>query len=246
MIKVLDLFSGTQSMLKAFLLMGLKRGIDFEYYGIDIYSPEGENIILDLSQDDIVNKVVEVLPKGFNPDFIWVSPPCNKFSTAAAIKGGNLYFEITKQGVKVRENFEPLKNSIYKNSDQDKIKEDAHFSIKLVSNIQKIIDYYDCDFVIENPQTSYIKNFLNPLYVMNNTNYCMYGFDYKKSTNIFSKYVLDLKQCNHEYHGRKIGSRTTLKEYGANQKKVTSYAEKASVPPKLIVEILSKMLGGNQ
>ena len=49
-IKILDLFSGTQSVKKALIL----KNIDYEYYGIDIYSPEDENIILDLSQDDIV------------------------------------------------------------------------------------------------------------------------------------------------------------------------------------------------
>jgi hypothetical protein len=42
MIKILDLFSGTQSVKKALDLMN----IEYEYYGIDIYSPEDDNIIL--------------------------------------------------------------------------------------------------------------------------------------------------------------------------------------------------------
>ena len=42
--RILDLFSGTQSVRKALDELN----VDYEYYGIDIYSPEQENVILDL------------------------------------------------------------------------------------------------------------------------------------------------------------------------------------------------------
>lgn len=145
--KVLDLFSGTQSVKK-----GLKKmNIDFEYYGIDIYSPEEENIILDLSEENIVEKLKKKLPEGWHPDFIWASPVCDKFSIASAVKGGNVYFEKIKNGIKIRENFKPLLNSQYKNKDHQEAINEAKFAIKLVQNMNLIIKYYNCDFVIENP-----------------------------------------------------------------------------------------------
>lgn len=53
MLKILDLFAGTQSIKKTFP--------ECDYRGVDIYSPEGENIILDLSQENIVEKLLEKL-----------------------------------------------------------------------------------------------------------------------------------------------------------------------------------------
>lgn len=226
MIRVLDLFSGTQSVLKGLIERGLVRDIDFEYYGFDIYSPEGENIILDLSQDNIINKVIELLPKDWKPNFIWASPVCSKFSVACAARGGNVYFEFDGVGIKPRENLEPLKHTQYKNYTLEKVQGDAKLHLKLVENMQKIIDYYSCDFVIENPRTSHINKVLSPLYVINKVDYCMYGFKYKKPTTIYSNYVLDLKTCNHKEHETSF------------QDDVHKYSDRASVPPKLIGDIL--------
>jgi hypothetical protein len=225
-IKILDLFSGTQSVRKALDLMGA----DYEYYGIDIYSPEEENIILDLAQDNIVEKVITALPKDWKPDFIWASPVCNKFSRACGLQGGNLYFEITKQGIKPRENMEPVYRSHYKKS-KDEIKKETTLHLKLVDNMQKVIDYYNCDFVIENPRSSLMSYVLNPLYVKNNTDYCMYGFDYKKSTSIYSNYNLGLKKCNHKKH--------KLSMSGGKNNAPRDYATRSSVPPKLIEHIFN-------
>ena len=221
--KVLDLFSGTQSVRKALDLMG----IDYEYYGIDIYSPEEENIILDLSQDDIIYKVREALPNGWVPDFIWASPVCRVFSVACYCEGGNLYFEKTSTGIKVRENMEPVSRTQCKNYTKEYIQSEANLNLKLVYNMQKIIDYYNCDFVIENPRTSHIGKILNPLYVINKVDYCMYGFDYMKPTSIYSNHVLDLQRCNHNSHAQSF------------QNDITKYEERASVPPQLIKDILN-------
>jgi hypothetical protein len=130
--------------------------------------------------------------------------------------------------------------------DIEQIQKEAAYHLNLVSNMQKVIDYYDCNFIIENPATSYIKNFLNPLYIMNRADYCMYGFDYKKPTTLYSNYVLNLKTCNHKQHDRKIGSRTTKQKYGETQGKVNRYQQRASVPPKLVKQILTIFLGNNQ
>lgn len=232
--KILDLFSGTQSVRKALDDMN----IEYEYYGIDIYSPEEENVILDLSQDDIVEKVITMLPNDWKPDFIWASPVCNKFSIATAVKGGTVYFEKTKTGVKPREDITPLLTTQYKNKPLKQIREETKLHLKLVENMQKIIDYYNVDFVIENPRTSYMVYFLNSLYVPNKVDYCMYGFDYKKPTTIYSNYVLNLKTCIHKFHTSKLGSSNKYDEH--NTTPVGSYAKRAAVPPLLIREILNK------
>jgi len=230
MLKILDLFSGTQSVRKALDNMG----IEYEYYGIDIYSPEEENIILDLSQEDIAEKVINVLPKDWKPDFIWASPVCNKFSIATAVKGGTVYFEKTNNGIKPRENLEPLKNTQFKDYTLETITKETTLHLKLVYNMQLILNYYDTNFVIENPRTSYMVYYLDVLYVPNKVDYCMYGFDYKKPTTIYSNYNLGLKTCNHYIHGTKIGSHK--KTFQAN---VGKYSDRASVPPKLIEDILN-------
>ena len=232
MLKILDLFAGTQSVKKALDQLN----IDYEYYGIDIIEP---NIILDMTQDDIVNKLINHLPKKWKPNFIWASPVCNKFSLATAVKGGNVYFEKTNPGLKIRENFVPLKTSQYKNKDPLEIKQEAEYHLKMVDNMQKIIEYYQVDFIIENPYDSYIIYFLNPLYIRSRADYCMYGFDYKKPTAIFSNFMLHLKTCNHKTHTTKIGS-TTSKDLNFKQKFVCNYSERASVPPTLIIDIFKK------
>jgi hypothetical protein len=232
--RILDLFAGTQSVKKAsaiFVKEYFKKYgivIEIDYIGIDIYSPEEENLILDLSQDDIVEKVVATLPKGWIPDFIWASPVCRLFSTAAAAKGGNVYFERIRSGIKPRTNMEALQTTQQKDYTLEYITSETTLHLKLVKNMQLVIDYYNTNFVIENPRSSYMVYLLNPLYVPNKVDYCMYGFDYKKPTTIYSNYNLDLKTCNHKKN---------------HQQYPSGYAKRASVPPLLIKQILNIFLG---
>jgi len=228
MIKILDLFSGTQSVRKALDDMD----IEYEYYGIDIYSPERENIILDLSQDDIVNKLIEILPKDWTPDFIWASPVCSKFSVVTAVKGGNLYFERTKQGIKPREDITVF-DWRHRKYTLERVQSEANLHLKLVSNMEKVLQHYEVDFVIENPRSSFMVHILDPLYVPNKVDYCMYGFEYKKPTTIYSNYNLGLKQCNHSSHTKDF------------QRDIGKYSERAKVPPQLIKDILNKFIGEN-
>jgi hypothetical protein len=224
--KILDLFSGTCSVKKALDTMD----IEYEYYGIDIYSPEEENLILDLSQDDIVDKLVAALPKGWIPDFIWNSPVCNKFSTVHRCDNGNYYYEKTSTGLKPRENFNIRLPYNYENKDFEQAKLDAKLHLKLVNNMLEIIDYFDCDFIIENPLNSFIERLMPFEYKKNRVDYCRYGFDYQKPTAIYSRDLLGLKTCN---HNRK--HKLSVQDMG-------DYARKSSVPPLLIKQILNIFL----
>ena len=73
-LKVLDLFSGTQSVAKAFRSHGHETytvELDKQHPGIDWYAD-----IMDITAADILSRFGR-------PDVIWASPPCEKFSVAA-------------------------------------------------------------------------------------------------------------------------------------------------------------------
>lgn len=84
-LKVLDLFSGTQSIARAFRDNGHETytiELDKKHNGIDWYED-----IMNITTKDIIERFGK-------PDVIWASPPCEKFSVAAIgkhwIKGTNL------------------------------------------------------------------------------------------------------------------------------------------------------------
>lgn len=84
-LKVLDLFSGTQSIARAFKDNGHETytiELDKKHNGIDWYED-----IMNITTKDIIERFGK-------PDVIWASPPCEKFSVAAIgkhwIKGTNL------------------------------------------------------------------------------------------------------------------------------------------------------------
>ncbi len=272
MIKVLDLFSGTQSVKKAltekfkikkWVINGLKNkayigfkeldsvgnGVNpiVEYIGVDIYSPEDENLILDLSEDNIVKKIVKELGN-WTPDFIWNSPICNKFSTACAYKGGNLFFEkVGLDEIKIRTKWEDKNNKAYPyekcKENSKRYIEESKLALKLHTNGKKIIDYFNVPFAIENPRRAMSK-YLYKEYENNFTSYCMYGFKYEKPTTIYSNKKINLKICNHkpkrEFHTIMLSG--NKKDYTNGRKNMSSYSQRSSVPPKLIVSILDQLL----
>ena len=97
--KVLDLFSGTQSIATAFRNRGHETftiELDRNHKNIDWYED-----IMKINAEDIVKRF------GY-PDVIWASPPCEKFSVAAIgrnwIKGSNEpKNEESKQALKLLE-----------------------------------------------------------------------------------------------------------------------------------------------
>lgn len=241
MIKVLDLFAGTQSVRKALDEMG----IEYEYKGIDIYSPEGENIILDLTQDNIIEKIKEKLGN-WTPDFIWASPLCTPFSRATSIINGTLAYRITDGVLNIRtvEEFKEITHKAYVKHVENpefiaKHQQLGKIGLKLFSNTKEIINHFNVPFAIENPATAVSKYILKE-YIKNDATYCMYGFDYKKRTSFYTNKELNLLLCNHKGNHKLVMSgnpkKTGLGATSSNNK------DRSIVPPKLIKEVLKQLV----
>lgn len=239
MLKILDLCAGTRSVKKAFP--------ECDYKGIDIYSPEGKNILLDLTQEDIVKKLLEKLGD-WKPDFIWASPVCNKFSMSTTGKNGNTYFVVEGDDIRLRkpEEYIDVKHNGYnkKPENWNRYYEEGKQALVLHKSIVKIINYFNVPFVIENPAYA-LTRYVYKQYVRNVCDYCEYGFDYKKPTAIYSNIELNLKRCNkNRPHEHLKFDRISSKNWPTHwNRDISIYANRSSVPPKLIKTIISRAVG---
>lgn len=256
MIKILDLFAGTQSTRKSFdyienwenkdfIWNGYKNGIlEVQYAGVDIYSPEFKNLHLDLSQDDVVEKLKEKLGN-WTPNFVWASPICNKFSMVLTGAGGNYYYEVKDDNIIPRENWnikvQPHMEKYNNEEGREKARKDAELAMVLHNNTKKIIDYFGVPFAIENPASALTK-YIYKDYERSVAHYCMYGFDYKKPTAIYTNKKLELKQCDrgHLPHATMIGEKHKPKPSHWLRGNST-YANRSSVPAKLIKDIIKQL-----
>ncbi len=266
MIRVLDLFAGTQSVKKALtkkynitgwstpnfdgIQVGWSGGTwAVEYIGIDVYSPEGKNMIIDLTSEFALEMLLDRL-EDWKPDFVWASPVCNKLSLATAMKGGhNVYFELNKETKTIKpwpigsmvdgaKNYQSIIGTT-------KAYNEAIQALKMFENTKKIINYFNVPFAIENPRHSLTKYIMKD-FIINKTSYCMYGFEQNKPTQIFSNKELNLMMCSTEtpckYGPRKHPIGVYGKASYKNKTLINNYADRAAVPPKLIESILEQLL----
>lgn len=269
MVRILDLFAGTQSVRKALTekyeitdwifinetnvwegYIGDNDTHSIEYIGIDIISPEYDNLIMDLTGRNIVQKLQHKLPYGWKPDFIWASPICNKFSMATTGANGNTYFIVDKETNTIRprlpHEYIDVKHNKYnlKPENWDKYHSESLLALTMHENTKRIIDHFNVPFAIENPQRSLVK-YIYKDYIKNVAEYCAYGFEYKKATAIYAKQSLNLKR-----HDSKETQRHLLFAYLNKTDKwpehwdrnVSMYANRSSVPPLLIQEIIKELL----
>ena len=172
---------------------------------------------IDLVQDIEFLKV-EQIP--FKPDMIWASPPCTTYSIAA----------------------------IYRHRDNQKPKtEFAKKSDRLVINTLKIINYFDCNFFIENPR-GYLRkmDFMKGI-PRTTVWYCKYGDIRAKPTDIWSNNIYNPLfnpngwipreqcfngniKCHHEAAAR--GSRS-------GTQKIKNNYERSKIPNELCLEIIN-------
>lgn len=161
-IKVLELFSGTQSISKAFRRAGHETfTVDFdkvfqppEYEQTDLFID-----ILELTADMILEKFGK-------PDVIWASPPCQSFSVAAIGKNW------TKEG----DTYTPKSES-------------AEISMKIVQHTLNLIKELNPKYYfIENPRGMLRKmDFMQDL-TRHTITYCQYGDERMKPTDLFTNH----------------------------------------------------------
>lgn len=91
------------------------------------------------------------------------------------------------------------------------------YGVPMVDKVFEILDYFNPEYyIIENPQSGKMKDYINDLVPYIDVYYCMWGFDYKKKTRFWTNLKLNNnKICNHYKHTKTLGHKnhgTTLKE----------------------------------
>ena len=170
-----------------------------------------EVISLDLQDATISIDVMEwdytSFPVGYF-DIIWCSPPCETFSCAKRSNIGR--YGITHESI-----------------EQDILTK----GLPLLRKTEEIINYFKPTYYfIENPATGAMKRFLNlPCYTVD---YCMYGFNCRKRTNIWTNVEgfqpkLCNKQCgafvNNKHILNAIGGTKKQKGQGGGSNKKSRY-----------------------
>ena len=145
--KILELFSGTESFSK----VARERG--HKVFTIDNNQEFKPNLC-----KDILKVTKEDIP--FQPDVIWASPPCQKFSVMTIYrnwKDGKPKNEETKKAIEIVK--------------------------KTLSLIKELNPKY---FIIENPRAMLRKqDFMQGLH-RDTVTYCQYGLEYQKATDLWN------------------------------------------------------------
>jgi len=149
--KILELFSGTESFSK----VAKERG--HEIFTVDIEPKFNPSLSI-----DIMKLEPNMIP--FEPDVIWASPPCQKFSIMT------VYMNWTKEG----DNYIPKRKETIE-------------AINIVKKTLELIKKFNPKFwFIENPRAMLRKQDFMPNDKRKTVTYCQYGFDYQKPTDIWT------------------------------------------------------------
>ena len=235
--KLLELFAGSRSFSNV-----------AEKHSIETYSTD----IKDFGDINQVCNIFDFDYKQFKPNIIWASPPCEKWSLACGVKGGNIYWESVREngkivGIKPRENFDvKTRYSILNNPEKVKIQRELH--VDILEKTLEIINHYNPRYYfIENP-FGYMKYYLEGrVDYINLCTYCQYGFPYRKPTNIFSNIKLDLKTCKIGQGCHSNNLYTRGKQNKISEKSiVNNYYDRSKVPEELCEEIIRRINGSSK
>lgn len=151
----------------------------------------------------------------FEPDFIWASPPCNTYSVLA--------YRLKERN--------PKTSTPYSSR--------AKIGTQILYKTLEIIEYFKKKnpkllFVIENPRGMMRNDKKIKKLILNNTLYCSYGDIKRKSTDFFNNVPngLQLKEATQCPNPEKIVPVQDLR----------TIEERYSIPPKLIKDILNRMI----
>jgi hypothetical protein len=218
--KILELYSGTQSIGKEFRLKG-HEVLSVELN--DIFTSDEwklEQLTMDIA--DLTKEIVlELLGK---PDVIWASPMCTTYSMAAS--GANNRIKLTDGFLY------PLSN-----------KAQLH-DVSLIRTLILIDQLSPTYYFIENPRAGMRNSYL--MQRMNDqgrhtVTYCQYGYDYMKPTDLWTnhpnpRFKAPCKNGSPCHIAAPRGSRTGVQGLKGNM-------ERSKIPPELckhIVDICEK------
>lgn len=219
-------------------------GIECLSFGIDIEDKNSHFIELDLSNFSRLfgnDKLFTVLDKYKKPDLIIASPPCESWSVASAMSGGGnacwkTIFSDTIFGQLPITDFAIRKKTEYENQqfifERQFIKR-INGELCAFNLIEIIKKYQPTYWVIENPATSNIWNYISKvldfnLPYKNKTYYSDYGFSYKMPTIFASNIFLNLS---------KQGKAPKI-----SWDKVCGYNNRSNIPDELIKQIYIKVI----
>jgi len=209
----LELFSGTHSFGKVssklgFAVYSLDRDLGAENDG---YKSKNH------FQEDILTWDYKQYPKGFFK-LITASPVCLWWSICRSSWIGR---KLKVHGDKIITR-EILDDDIFK------------YGVPMVDKVFEILDYFDPKyFIIENPKSGKMKEYINDLIPYYDIDYCMHGLKYKKATRFWTNIEgLEFKKCNHKKHELNIGGKGNVLKGGKNNR-----IHRYKIPEKLIEEL---------
>ena len=193
------------------------RELGYEVVSLDIDPKCNPDICADITEFDYQSQ--------FEPgDFevIWSSPPCETFSCARKCNIGRIVKGELMTAERLHQDMENI-------------------GVPILRKTQELIQYLKPKaWFIENPYTGNMKEYIaeKPIIV----DYCMFGYDYRKRTAIWSNVNVESKMCDksHLVNGKHrmtaIGSSKTQPGQGGSRSKGGRY----SVPSDLVQYLLAK------
>jgi hypothetical protein len=116
------------------------------------------------------------------------------------------------------------------------------YGVPMVDKVFEIIDYFNPQYyIIENPQSGRMKEYIPSNIPYYDVHYCMYGFDYKKSTRFWTNIPnLTFDNCNHKKHKISMGGNKknrNIKTIGGGSDRLQRY----KIPEKVIENLLKSI-----
>ena len=212
----LELFSGTHSFGK----VSKKHGFNVVSLDRDLggFCPLGSGYISPHHiKEDIMTWNYKIYPKGYF-NLITASPVCMWWS----------HLRRSWIGRKIKAHGDTII------TDEILDKDIELYGVPMVDKVFEILDYFNPDYyIIENPKNGKMKDYITDLMPYYDIDYCMYGFDYRKTTRFWTNIPnLEFNKCNHKTHklalGHSNGERKLLNKY--------------RIPEKIIDKLLKKII----
>ena len=213
----LELFSGTHSFGKVSHKLGYNViSLDRDLNGLcpfTMYDNSKNHI-----QKDIMTWNYKIYPKGYFK-LITASPVCMWWSRC----------RFSWIGRKIKAHGDTIITNEILNRDIEL------YGVPMVDKVFEIINYFNPQYyIIENPANGKMKEYINDLIPYYDISYCMYGFDYKKTTRFWTNIKeIEINKCNHKKHNKSIGGKT--------DGNVCNKLDKYKIPEQLIYYILKQI-----